>query len=108
MGAYSGSKSAINSLSAVLAAEEKLITSISIQPGVVDTQMQTSLRGVYSSKLDHVTYTRFMDIYKKGLLMSPRKIGRIIAKLCLYAKKELSGKLVRYDDDELTEYRDVD
>ncbi|CCJ28679.1 unnamed protein product [Pneumocystis jirovecii] len=97
MGAYSGSKSAMNSLSAVLAAEEKLITSISIQPGVVDTQMQTSLREVYSSKLD-----------QRGLLMPPRKVGKTIASLCLHAKKELSGRLVRYDDDELAEYRNID
>ncbi|KAG4300717.1 hypothetical protein PCK1_003146 [Pneumocystis canis] len=120
IGAYSGSKIAMNHLSAVLvvfscnvikvlirkkqAAEENLITSISIRPGVVDTQMQTFLRETYASKLDEVTYTRFMDIYNTGQLMHPRKIGSILANFTLNAKKELSGKFVSHDDDELMHY----
>ncbi|EMR09831.1 hypothetical protein PNEG_02012 [Pneumocystis murina B123] len=104
MGAYSGSKAAMNHLSSVLAAEESSITSISFRPGVVDTQMQTSLRENYSSNLDKDMHTRFMDLYQTGQLIPPEKIARIIVNLALNAKKELSGRFISYDDKELMEY----
>ncbi|KTW28025.1 hypothetical protein T552_01887 [Pneumocystis carinii B80] len=104
MGAYSGSKAAMNHLSSVLAIEESSITSVSLRPGVVDTQMQTSLREKHVSNLDKDMHARFMNLHQTGQLISPEDSARIIVILALYAKKELSGRYISYDDKELMEY----
>ncbi|QSL66122.1 hypothetical protein MERGE_000497 [Pneumocystis wakefieldiae] len=104
MGAYSGSKIAMNHLSSVLASEESSIISISLRPGVVDTDMQTFLRENHASDLDKDTYARFINLYQTGQLIPPKKIAKIIVNLSLNAKKELSGRFISYDDDEMKEY----
>lgn len=66
--------------------------------------MQTFLRENHASDLDKDTYARFINLYQTGQLIPPKKIAKIIVNLSLNAKKELSGRFISYDDDEMKEY----
>ncbi|KAH6855205.1 hypothetical protein B0I37DRAFT_302957 [Chaetomium sp. MPI-CAGE-AT-0009] len=104
-GAYGSSKAALNSLVQHVAVEEPDMTAVAISPGRVDTDMQKELRekGTEMSKSDYET---FNAAWKEGKLIKPEQAGRIIAKLSLDAKPELSGKYFKWDAAELAEYRE--
>lgn len=77
-----------------VALEEPDITSISIRPGMVDTQMQEELREKHMDVLGPADGQRFLDAYNKGKLLKPEQPGHVIAKLVLDAPQELSGKFL--------------
>jgi NAD(P)-dependent dehydrogenase (short-subunit alcohol dehydrogenase family) len=104
-GAYGSSKAALNSLVQHVAVEEPDMTAVAISPGRVDTDMQKELRekGTEMSKNDYET---FNTAWKEGKLIKPEQAGRIIARLSLDAKPELSGKYFKWDAAELVKYRE--
>ncbi|KAH6628624.1 hypothetical protein F5144DRAFT_594592 [Chaetomium tenue] len=104
-GAYGSSKAALNSLARHVAVEEPDITAVAISPGRVDTDMQKELRekGTEMSKKDYET---FKEDFEEGRLIKPEQTGRVIAKLSLDVKPELSGKYFKWDAAELVEYRE--
>jgi NAD(P)-dependent dehydrogenase (short-subunit alcohol dehydrogenase family) len=79
-----------------LSIEEPKVTSISIRPGAVDTQMQQELRDTYASAMQEKDSAKFFTLYKEGGLLKPEKPGTVIAKLVLDGAKNLSGKFLRY------------
>jgi hypothetical protein len=79
----------MNNLAATLANEEPEVTSISIRPGWVDTEMHRVLREDYR-------IPRFIDIYTSGKLLNPEQPGHVMAKLVLDAPKSLSGRFLTY------------
>lgn len=87
----------MNSLAQTLAAEVEEVTSISIAPGVVDTEMQRELRDVHSSSMKEQDAARFHNLHKEGGLLKPEQPGNLMARLVLNAPKELSGRFIRYD-----------
>lgn len=91
-GGYGSSKAAINSLAAHLAAEEKDITSIAIQPGRVDTDMQQLIRDTGSDTMDKAVYDSFVQAKETGILLKPEQPGNVIARFVASPSKELSGK----------------
>ncbi|KAL8929046.1 MAG: hypothetical protein Q9208_001489 [Pyrenodesmia sp. 3 TL-2023] len=93
-GAYGASKAAMNHLNLTLAAEEPRVTSISIRPGVVDTQMQIDVRDTHSSSMDEKDNAKFRELYESGKLVRPEQPGHVIAKLAVDAPNELSGKFL--------------
>lgn len=95
-GAYGASKAAVNHLALTLAAEEPEFTSVSIRPGVVDTQMQEAIRGVHAEKMDEKSREKFAQLHREGELLRPEQPGHVMAKLAVAAPKELSGKFLRY------------
>ncbi|KAK4125035.1 NAD(P)-binding protein [Parathielavia appendiculata] len=103
-GAYGSSKAALNSLAKHVGVEEPVITSVAISPGRVDTDMQKELRekGTEMAKKDYET---FKTDFEEGRLIKPEQSGRVIAKLSVDAKPELSGKYFKWDAAELAEYR---
>jgi NAD(P)-dependent dehydrogenase (short-subunit alcohol dehydrogenase family) len=96
--AYCAAKAAINQFTAVLAAEEPLITALTIRPGVVDTGMQADIRnqgpGVMSA--EQVRY--YKALKERGELEPPEIPARSIAWLALHAPAAFSGKYLDYDD----------
>ncbi len=94
-GAYGASKAALNHLTMTLSIEEPEVTSISIRPGVVDTQMQKELRETHVSAMQDKDSAKFLSLHKEGRLLKPEKPGNVIAKLVLDGPKNLSGRFLR-------------
>lgn len=81
--AYCASKAAVDMLSRVAAEENKLVNSglhvFSVAPGVVDTAMQTAIRGADKggfSKID-----RFLELKANNSLSSPEEVAKQLAQI---------------------------
>ncbi|KLJ10088.1 oxidoreductase [Blastomyces silverae] len=105
-GLYGSTKAALNHLNMTLALEEPDITSISIRPGMVDTQMQEELREKHIDVLGPVQGRRFVDAHKDGKLLKPEQPGHVIARLALDAPEELSGKFLNWNCPELAAFQE--
>lgn len=79
-----------------LGAEEPDVTSVSIRPGMVDTEMQRALREDHATALDAEMHSKFTGVHKDGKLLKPEQPGHVMAKLVLDAPKELSGHFYSY------------
>lgn len=97
-GAYGASKAALNHLAMTISVEEPQVTTISIRPGVVDTQMQQELRETYASHMQEKDAAKFLGFHKEGKLLRPEKPGNVIAKLVLHGPKALSGRFLRQEN----------
>ncbi|KAL7276662.1 hypothetical protein RUND412_000322 [Rhizina undulata] len=106
-GAYGASKAAMNHLSLTLAEEEPEITSISIRPGVIDTQMQQEIREHHGPAMGS-NHGKFMQLKETGNLLRPEQPGHVIAKLALFADKTLSGRFLSWNAPELKEFQEVE
>ncbi|KAH3900099.1 sepiapterin reductase family protein SCDLUD_003066 [Saccharomycodes ludwigii] len=104
-GAYGSSKAALNHFCGTLAREEPLIRAVSVAPGVVDTDMQVEIRKNENKGMSQEALQRFIDLKKKGQLLSPEVPGVIYANLALKGiENEINGKYIRYNDPLLQEY----
>ncbi|ETN46774.1 uncharacterized protein HMPREF1541_00963 [Cyphellophora europaea CBS 101466] len=106
-GPYGASKAAINHLARTLAKEEPVITTVSIRPGMVETGMQTLIRGDASKHMDTTDRQRFVGAYEQGKLLPADKPGHVTARLATEAKKELSGLFLTWNDTKLADYQDA-
>jgi NAD(P)-dependent dehydrogenase (short-subunit alcohol dehydrogenase family) len=95
-GAYCASKAALRSLGQTLSVEEKAITTISVAPGVVDTEMQQALRDRHISRMDEKDQQKFTSLHQEGKLLKPEQPGNVMARLVVGAPKDLSGRLEKY------------
>ena len=77
--------------------EEPDITTLSIAPGVVDTEMQRELREVHSSQMTEKDAAKFHTLHKEGGLLKPEQPGHVMARLVLDPPKNLSGQFLRYE-----------
>lgn len=104
--AYGSSKAALNHLSQDLAAEEGPdVRTVSIAPGVVDTEMQMDIRDKFGSHMDPAALQRFTQLHETGQLLPPEVPGSIFANLALQGiPPDLSGKYLRYNDPALKQY----
>lgn len=107
-GAYGASKAALNHLAITLQAEEGDVTTVCVRPGVVDSEMQREIREVHSRDgvMDEKDRMKFKDAKEKGTLLRPEQPGNVIAKLVLGAPKELSGRVVSWNDEVLQNFQD--
>ncbi|KAJ1922006.1 hypothetical protein H4219_000353 [Mycoemilia scoparia] len=105
-GAYCTSKAALNMFSACLAAEEQQIVSVAIRPGVVKTEMQTTVYNEGAKNMDPSEYQKFQKLHDESGLLPPEIPGSVIANLVLNAGRELSGRFLSFDDPELASFRD--
>ncbi len=96
----------MNHLAMTLGAEEKDITTLSIRPGVVATNMQVDIRAVHSKKMAPEEAKKFHELHETGKLLTPEQPGHVIAKLALRAPKELSGQFLSWDSPELADYQE--
>ncbi|KAI9841094.1 MAG: hypothetical protein M1837_000998 [Sclerophora amabilis] len=93
-GAYGASKAALNHLGLTLSVEEPDITTISIRPGVVDTDMQREIRETHVANMDAQDAEKFGSLKREGKLLKPEQPGYVMAKLVMDARKELSGRFL--------------
>lgn len=90
-GLYGASKAACNHLGMTLARQEPAITSVSVRPGMVDTQMQSELRAGLIEGMEE-DGQRLKDAYYSGKLLKPEQPAAVISNLALRADSRLSGK----------------
>lgn len=95
-GLYGATKAAMNHLALTLGSEEPDVTSVSIRPGMVDTDMQRELREDHATNMDAEMHSKFTTVHKSGKLLKPEQPGHVMAKLVLDAPKELSGRFLSY------------
>lgn len=96
----------MNHLAGTLATEEKDVTTVSIRPGVVDTDMQVSIREKHSGNMDETDAAKFHELKTTGGLLKPEQPGHVMAKLALDAPKELSGQFLSWNDGSLGAFQE--
>lgn len=77
-----------------LAVEEPDVTTVSIRPGVVDTDMQIEVRG-HNMVMDEKDVKKFKGLHEEGKLLKPEQPGNVMARLAVGVEKGLSGKFLR-------------
>ncbi len=82
----------MNHLALTLGAEEPEVTSLAIEPGIVDTEMQREIREDRVTTMDAQFHSFFTSAHKSGGLLSPEQPGHVIAKAVIGAESSLSGK----------------
>ncbi|KAG9527151.1 NAD(P)-binding protein, partial [Aureobasidium melanogenum] len=105
-GAYGASKAVLNHLAQTLAVEEPDVTTLSIRPGVVDTDMQVSIRNVHNTHMDVKDAAKFKELKETGGLLKPEQPGHVMAKLALDAPKDLNGKFLSWNDEKLAAFQE--
>ena len=104
-GAYGSGKAVLNHLALTLSVEEPDVTTVSIRPGVVDTEMQRAIREEHNKTMSAKDQDKFHGLHKEGKLIRPEQPGGVIANLAVRAQEELSGKFLSWDDASLESYR---
>lgn len=104
-GPYNAGKAAMNSLCRTLAEEEPNVVSVAVRPGMVDTNMQATLRAVGAVSMTEASYEFFVKAHAEGKLVKPEECGHVIAALALWAPKSFSGQFVSWDSAECAPFR---
>ncbi|KAJ5162751.1 Short-chain dehydrogenase/reductase SDR [Penicillium coprophilum] len=105
-GLYAATKAAMNNFAMSLGAEEPDVTTVSIRPGMVDTEMQRALREDHATGLDAEMHSKFTGVHETGKLLKPEQPGHVMAKLVLDAPKELSGGFYSWNSKELEGFQE--
>jgi NAD(P)-dependent dehydrogenase (short-subunit alcohol dehydrogenase family) len=96
--AYGCSKAALNHLAQDLGLEESSITTLSVRPGVVATDMQRAIREQHGHAMEPQQHKKFTELHSSGALEQPEAVAAVLAKLVLSADHALSGKFVNWAD----------
>ncbi|PYH44098.1 SDR family oxidoreductase [Aspergillus saccharolyticus JOP 1030-1] len=104
-GLYGASKAAMNHLARTLGEEEPAVTTVSIDPGLVDTEMQREIREDLATAMESQLHSFFTSAHKAGGLSKPEQPGHVIAKLVVGAPKELSGRFIEWNDQVLRAFQ---
>ena len=99
--AYCVSKAGLTHLTRVVAEEVPDVTTLSVRPGVVDTDMQTYLRGQGRVSLKPDQYSYYSNLKKDNQLEPPEVPARSIAWLALFAPRHMNGEFRSYDDPDI-------
>jgi NAD(P)-dependent dehydrogenase (short-subunit alcohol dehydrogenase family) len=98
LSAYCAAKAGLRMMVRVLALETPDVTTLSIQPGPVDTDMHVSLRADAHAALAPEQAQLYRDFRADSVLRPPEVPGRSIAWLALAAPAAWSGQDVDHDD----------
>ncbi|ORY14801.1 hypothetical protein BCR34DRAFT_585557 [Clohesyomyces aquaticus] len=106
-GAYGASKAAMNHLAMTLGVEEPDVITLSIRPGVVDTEMQRAIRDTHSAAMG-ADAEKFHGLKRDGGLLRPEQPGHVIAKLAVQegVKREWSGRFLSWNDELLEGFQE--
>ncbi|KAK3842080.1 MAG: short-chain dehydrogenase [Linnemannia gamsii] len=104
-GAYCASKAALKMFGETLAKEEPEVTSVSVRPGVVDTEMQAVIRREGATGMVPTQHAQFVDFHTSKKLLHPDEPGHVIASLAIKAPLSISGQFFSWNDDELLAHR---
>ncbi|KAK3820524.1 MAG: short-chain dehydrogenase [Linnemannia elongata] len=103
--AYCASKAALKMFGESLAKEEPEVTSVSIRPGVVDTEMQAVIRREGVTGMVPSQHAQFVDLHTSKKLLHPDQPGHVIASLAVKAPSSISGKFFSWNDEELVAHQ---
>ncbi|KAF5008097.1 hypothetical protein F66182_15676, partial [Fusarium sp. NRRL 66182] len=95
-GLYGASKAAMNHLALTLSVEEPDVTSVALEPGLVDTEMQREIREDLATTLDPQFHSLFTTVHQEGQLLRPEQPGHVIARAVMDAPRSLSGKFLSF------------
>ena len=99
----------LNHLALTLSVEEPDVTTISIRPGVVDTEMQREIREVHHERMSEKDRAKFAGLKRDGGLLRPEQPGHVIAKLAVATDEDvkgLSGRFLSWNDEVLSSYQE--
>ena len=99
----------LNHLALTLSIEEPFVTTISIRPGVVDTEMQRDIREKHNTTMLAKDSEKFVGLKRDGGLLRPEQPGHVIAQLAEAGKeglKGLSGKYLSWNDESLGPFQE--
>jgi NAD(P)-dependent dehydrogenase (short-subunit alcohol dehydrogenase family) len=102
-GAYASAKAALDHLTRILAGEEPAVTAIAVRPGLVDTQMQITIRETGKGRMGESNYQRLSGAYQQGKLLPPEEPGKAIACLAMAAPHAWSAEVLAWDDEKVRE-----
>ncbi|KAL8995575.1 MAG: hypothetical protein Q9169_004717 [Polycauliona sp. 2 TL-2023] len=105
-GAYGCFKAAVEHLAMVLPVEEPDVISVSVKPGVVDTEMMRLVRIDHASTQDAKGVELFTSLYQNRALLQPHQPGNVLARLVVASPQELSRKNLTCDDDAVKKSQD--
>lgn len=100
-GAYCLSKAAVTHLTRMIAAEEPDVTAISFRPGVVDTEMQATIRREGATGMPREEYERFVAYHRHRELLPPAVPGCALAVLSFYTPAEWSGAFLSWNEEQV-------
>jgi NAD(P)-dependent dehydrogenase (short-subunit alcohol dehydrogenase family) len=92
--AYGVSKAGLDQLTRMLAEElrEQSIRVNSVDPGVMDTDMQAEVRSQGAERLGESLYRRFLDLQRTGQLRDPASVAPLVVWLLSEAAVSLTGQ----------------
>jgi NAD(P)-dependent dehydrogenase (short-subunit alcohol dehydrogenase family) len=96
----------LNHLALTLSVEEPNVTTVSVRPGVVDTEMQREIREVHASAMSEKDSEKFRGLKSGGQLLRPEQPGHVIARLAVGAGSELSGRFLSWNDEALGAFQE--
>lgn len=85
----------MNQFARQLACEEPNITTLSIRPGVVDTEMQRDLRETHFTAMAQEDNEKFRVLHKSNQLLRPEQPGHVMAKVVLDPPRQISGQYLK-------------
>ncbi|WP_025770234.1 SDR family NAD(P)-dependent oxidoreductase [Thioalkalivibrio sp. HK1] len=95
---YCAAKAALNHLTRVIAADVPEVTAIAFSPGMTDTDMQAQIRDQGDKGMPSEELSFFQRTYAEGGLRDADEVGKGLAALALFAKKEWSGEYIDIAD----------
>jgi NAD(P)-dependent dehydrogenase (short-subunit alcohol dehydrogenase family) len=107
-GCYGAGKAVLNHLALTLSVEEPSVTTISIRPGVVDTEMQREIREVHHERMSGKDREKFSGLKSDGGLLKPEQPGYVIARLAVGGDevKSFNGKFLSWNDESLDKFQE--
>ncbi|KAG9191613.1 hypothetical protein G6011_10347 [Alternaria panax] len=107
-GCYGAGKAVLNHLALTLSVEEPSVTTISIRPGVVDTEMQREIREVHHERMSEQDREKFSELKSSGGLLKPEQPGHVIARLAVGGEevRGFNGKFLSWNDGSLSKFQE--
>ncbi|KAJ1994847.1 hypothetical protein H4R33_000081 [Dimargaris cristalligena] len=102
---YCCSKAAVHRLAASLTVEEAAITTVTIAPGVVDTDMTRIVREDAESGMSSHEHARFVGLEANKEMVRPEQPGHVIAAVAISGESSLGGKEFKWNDSPLAQYQ---
>lgn len=93
LGPYGATKSVLNHLALQLSKEEPNVTTVSVRPGMVDTEMVREI--LVNERADEEFKGVRKRAMEQGTMVGADELGRVIARLVLGAGEDLGGEFVR-------------
>lgn len=97
--AYCAAKAGLNHFTRVLAAEEPQVVALAFRPGVVDTEMQRTIREQGRDGMPAQSHQKFVQYHEQEELLPPEVPGRALVALALAAPHEWSGEFLRWNEE---------